>query len=116
MYPSSWQRLAQRSRSPRRLAADSRRRRWAKRSLLLRLSATSGRDSDSGALVGARADERQADIGLRATAFAGRVMTTFALAGFVIETARGEDAWPFALLCVVGAISFISGSVFYRRP
>jgi hypothetical protein len=75
-----------------------------------------GRDTDGGSLFGSRADERQADIGLRASALAGRATIVVALTGFVVQTARGQAIWPFALLCVVGAISFVSGIARYRRP
>jgi hypothetical protein len=74
-----------------------------------------GRDTDTGALVGARADERQADLGLRASAFAGQTMAAFALGGFVIQTARGASAWPFGLLCAVGGFSFVSAAASRRR-
>jgi hypothetical protein len=73
-----------------------------------------GRDSDGGALIGAQADERQAGLGLRASALAGRATIVVALAGFVVQTARGQDTWPFALLCAVGAISFVAGVALYR--
>lgn len=53
-----------------------------------------GRDTDGGALFGARADERQAGVGLRASALAGRATTVVALIGFVIQTARGESTGP----------------------
>jgi hypothetical protein len=76
--------------------------------------AIGARDTDGGALFGSRADERQADVGLRASALAGRATTVVALVGFVIQTARGATTWPFALLCVVGAISFVAGVALYR--
>jgi hypothetical protein len=73
-----------------------------------------GRDSDLGAMFGSRTDERQASIEMRATALAGNVMCVVAIVGFVIATARGDAVWPFALFSVVGAVSFLAGSVFFR--
>jgi hypothetical protein len=72
------------------------------------------RDSDLGAMVGSRPDERQASIGLRATALAGNVMGVVAVGGVVIATALGASTWPFALFAVVGAASFLVGSVIFR--
>ncbi len=74
-----------------------------------------GRDSDSGALFGSRADERQATIALRAAALTGQVMTLAAIAGFVIQTARGASTWPFALFAAISAISFVAGLSLARR-
>jgi hypothetical protein len=70
-----------------------------------------GQDSDYGALIGDRADERQALIRTRARALAGTVMAAAALAGAVVELAlRGAghwgSYWPFGLVVVVGAISY----------
>jgi hypothetical protein len=73
-----------------------------------------GRESDVGALVGSRPDERQVSVGLRASALAGIIMSYAAVFGFVIETARGRSAWPFALFCVIGAVTFMIGLVIYR--
>ena len=73
-----------------------------------------GRDSDLGAVVGSRPDERQASIEMRAAAFAAIVMCAVALVGFVIATALGNATWPFALFSAVGGASFLAGSVGYR--
>jgi hypothetical protein len=51
-----------------------------------------GKDSDAGALFGARPDERQASIGLRATALSGNVMVLVAIGGVVVATATGSSA------------------------
>jgi hypothetical protein len=72
-----------------------------------------GRDSEFGAIFGSRPDERQASIGMRATALTGNAMVVVALVGFVISTALGTVTWPFALFCVVGAISCLAGLVMY---
>jgi hypothetical protein len=73
------------------------------------------RDTDAGALVGSRIDERQEGTGLRATALAGQALAAVAFGGFVLQTARGRDSSPFALLCVVGAIAFAVGIAVYGR-
>jgi hypothetical protein len=74
-----------------------------------------GHDTDAGAIFGTRTDERQAEIRLRASAFAGEATTVFALAAFVVQTARGASAWPFALVCAVSGISFALGTALQRR-
>jgi hypothetical protein len=73
-----------------------------------------GRDSDLGALFGAKADERQTSIGMRATALAGNVMVVVAIGGVVVATAVGSSAWPFFLFCAVGASAFLVGLFVYR--
>ena len=73
-----------------------------------------GRDTDFGAMIGSQTDERQASIGVRARALSGCAMGAVAVAGFVIATAAGATTWPFELLCGVGVIAFLAGSVIYR--
>ncbi len=73
-----------------------------------------GRDSDVGALFGSRPDERQASIGMRATALAGIVLILVAIGGVVISLAAGKPAWPFLLFCVVGGGTYLVGLVVYR--
>ena len=73
-----------------------------------------GRDSDVGAIFGARPDERQASVGVRAAALSGSATSIVALGGFVIATAVGTVTWPFALFCAVGAASFLFGLFRYR--
>ena len=73
-----------------------------------------GRDSDIGALFGSRADERQASIGVRATALVGNVLILVAIGGTVIAIAGGTAAWPFLLFCVVGGATYLAGLVIYR--
>jgi len=73
-----------------------------------------GRDSDVGAVFGARPDERQASIEMRATALAGNVMCLVAVVGFVIATTLGSATWPFVLFSLVGAATFLAGLVVYR--
>lgn len=73
-----------------------------------------GRDSDIAALIGSKPDERQASIGMRATALTGNVMVLVAIGGVVVALAVGSSAWPFFLFCFVGAATFLIGLVLYR--
>lgn len=73
-----------------------------------------GRDSDIGALIGSKPDERQASIGMRATALTGNVMILVAIGGVVIALAVGAPVWPFLLFCFVGAATYLIGLVLYR--
>jgi hypothetical protein len=73
-----------------------------------------GRGSVLGAIVGHRADERQESIRVRARALAAQVAGLAAVAGYVIELARGSAVWPFELFVAVLAGSFLAGLVIYR--
>jgi hypothetical protein len=73
-----------------------------------------GRGSDLGAIIGRRADERQESIRIRARALAAQVAGFAAIAGYVIEVARGSVVWPFELFVAVLAGSFLAGLVIYR--
>jgi hypothetical protein len=58
-----------------------------------------GQDTDEGALLGSRADERQKLVGQKARALAGVVAMAGAYAGLVITLAvKRDDAWPFAVM------------------
>jgi hypothetical protein len=73
-----------------------------------------GRGGDLGAIIGHQADERQESIRVRARALAAQVAGLAALAGYVIELARGSAVWPFELFVAVLAGSFLAGLVIYR--
>ena len=73
-----------------------------------------GRDSDVGALFGHSPDERQASLGMRATALAGNVLILVAIGGTVIAIAVGTPVWPFLLFCFVGGATYLVGLVIYR--
>jgi hypothetical protein len=69
-----------------------------------------GRDSDHGALIGDRADERQALVKTRAEALSGTAVYAAAVIGAVVALAlRGpghwDGYWPFALAAVAGTVS-----------
>jgi hypothetical protein len=73
-----------------------------------------GRDSDVGALIASKPDERQASIGMRAAALSGITLVVVALGGVVIATAMGTFVWPFLLFSVVGGTSYLVGLIIYR--
>jgi hypothetical protein len=73
-----------------------------------------GSGSDLGAIIGHRTDERQASIRIRARALAAQVAGLAAVAGYVIELARGNGVWPFELFLAILAGSFLAGLVIYR--
>jgi hypothetical protein len=74
-----------------------------------------GRDSDFGAIFGSRPDERQANIDLRATAFAGLALVLLAIGGVIVTTAMGTLVWPFMLFAVVGGVTYVVGLLIFRH-
>ena len=70
-----------------------------------------GVDSDYGALIGCRADERQALIRMRSRALSGTVVYAVAVIGAIVVLAvRGPGHWgsygPFVLVAVAGTVSY----------
>jgi hypothetical protein len=74
-----------------------------------------GRDSDVGAMVGSRPDERQVSIQQQATAISGHVMMLAALTGFIVTTALGHFQWPFLLFIILGSITYVAALAWLRR-
>lgn len=69
-----------------------------------------GQDTDEGALLGSRADERQQLVGQKARALAGVVAVVAAYTGLVITVAvKRDDAWPFAIMLVVTSFGYLFG-------
>jgi hypothetical protein len=69
-----------------------------------------GQDTDEGALLGSRADERQQLVGQKARALAGVVAVVAAYTGLVITVAvKRDDAWPFAVMLVVTSFGYLFG-------
>jgi hypothetical protein len=68
-----------------------------------------GRDSDFGAMVGQKVDERQNLLRTRAQALAGVVVAFTAVVGYVVAIALRDPVWPFALFAGVDAAAFIVG-------
>jgi hypothetical protein len=72
------------------------------------------RDTDVGAAVGGRVDERQSMILSEAAGLSGIAMTTVALVGFVVTTALGKSSWQFGVIACVGGVVFVLGQVWYQ--
>jgi hypothetical protein len=75
----------------------------------------SGTDTDVGALIGARPDERQRLVRLWVRSFAGVVLFVLAAAGAVVSAAAGRAVWPYALIAGLGVCCFLAAAAFYRR-
>jgi hypothetical protein len=73
------------------------------------------RDTDAGAIVGARADERQSAVRLWVRAFAAVSLAVMAALGAAFSAAAGRPAWPWALIAGLGLLSFLGALAFYRR-
>ena len=67
-----------------------------------------GNDSDDGALLGSRGDERQKLVGQKARALAGVVAMIAAYTGLLIALAvKRSDAWQFAALFAVTGFAYL---------
>jgi hypothetical protein len=73
-----------------------------------------GTDTDVGALIGSRADERQSTVRLWVRAFAGASLLALGTIGAVVSAALHRAAWPYALVVGLGAACFVAGLAFYR--
>jgi len=73
-----------------------------------------GRDADVGAMVGARADERQAAVRVWVRAFAGLTLLVVAAVGAIVSAAAGRAAWPYAAIAGLGAVCLAAGLAYYR--
>jgi hypothetical protein len=71
-----------------------------------------GKDTDLGAVIGSRADERQASLQMKVTALQGKVMILAAAVAFLI--AVKATVWPFALAVAVAGVSGLAGWAIYR--
>ncbi len=75
-----------------------------------------GRGHETVGLLGSGdPDERRDEIGRRAALFAGYVLITVVLAAFVWELAHGRDGQPYTQLGAISGVSFIAGTIWYRR-
>jgi hypothetical protein len=69
-----------------------------------------GDDTDEGALLGSRADERQQLVAQQALALAGRIALAAAYLGVVVTVAfKRADAWPFAAMFVITGFGYLLG-------
>jgi len=73
-----------------------------------------GRDSDFGAMIGRRVDERQSLLRMRAQSLALLAGTIAALVGYMVAVALKDPVWPFALILGIEAVTFIAGLTIYR--
>ena len=74
-----------------------------------------GKDSDVGAVIGSRADERQASLEMKVTALQGKVMTAAAAVAFLIAVAVKATIWPFAIFVALAGLSGFAGWAIYRE-
>jgi hypothetical protein len=74
-----------------------------------------GTDSDFGAMMSCRADERQSMARLWARAFAALALLVVAVAGTIVAIASNASVWPFLAIAALGAVCFAAGLAFYRR-
>jgi MFS family permease len=72
-----------------------------------------GRDTDAGAMIGSRADERQNELRTRAQALAGVAGIVTALIGTMVAAALKDPTWPFALFAGVESVTFVAGLAIY---
>jgi len=72
-----------------------------------------GRDSDTGAMIGQRVDERQVLIRMRAQALAAQAVGIIGLIGYIVAIALKDPVWPFVLFIGVEVVAFIGGLVVY---
>jgi fatty acid desaturase len=79
-----------------------------------------GRDTDVGAVMGHRADERQASLQMKVAALQGKVMTVVAGLVLVIATVGKATVWPkaavwpFTIPVIVAGLSGLAGWAIYR--
>jgi hypothetical protein len=75
-----------------------------------------GRDSDFGALIRDRPDERQAQRRLKTQALVGAVMSGTAVVVYLAALAAKVPLWPLDIFLIVPAVTFIIGWAIYREP
>ena len=73
-----------------------------------------GRFSEAVAGLLDRRDERINGIDTQATVFAGMVLITAVIVGFISEIARGGDGEPYAMLGAIGGVSYVAALIVLR--
>jgi hypothetical protein len=73
-----------------------------------------GTETDVGALIGSRPDERQLGVRLRVRAFAGAALLALGTVGAVVAAALHRTAWPYAAVVGLGSLCLLGGLAFYR--
>jgi hypothetical protein len=74
-----------------------------------------GGNGDAAAIMRAGGDERQRGLDRDATAVTGLAMAIAAIAGVVIQTARDRDPGGYAVMCVVGGVTYVVSMIVLRR-
>ena len=73
-----------------------------------------GRSETIRGLRGDGRDERFRRIDIHATAFAGTVVITAVIVGFVVELAHGRDGNPYTWLGALGGLAYLAAIVVMR--
>ncbi len=73
-----------------------------------------GRDSDVGAMIGARVDERQDLLRMKARSFSAQAVGIVVLVGTMVAIALRDPIWPFALFGGVEVLAFFAGLAIFR--
>lgn len=77
------------------------------------LYVVSGQESDVGAIVGSRTDERQALVRLKASRLSSVVAVLAAVLACVIAATLGTTYWPFEVLYLVTGAAYLVGLGIY---
>jgi hypothetical protein len=75
-----------------------------------------GRDSDFGALMRDKADERQAYRRLKTQALVGIVTSVAVGVAYLVALAARATLWPLSILIFVPGVTFVVGWAIYREP
>jgi len=75
-----------------------------------------GRDTDFGALMRDKADERQEYRRLKTQALVGIVMSVTVAVAYLAALAAKATLWPFDIIVFVPGVTFIVGWAIYREP
>jgi hypothetical protein len=67
----------------------------------------SGGSGDVAAIMRIDGDERQKRMDMQATMYSGVTATMFSLVAAIVQTARGEEAFPYILVCAVGGFAYM---------
>jgi hypothetical protein len=73
-----------------------------------------GRDSDTGAMLSSRTDERLSLLRMRAQAPAAVAVAVTGVVGFTVAVALRVPVWLFLLVLGVEVMAFIAGLAIYR--
>jgi len=74
------------------------------------------RDTDMGAVIRRRPDERQLERRLRVQALVGRVVSAGVAVGYLVATATGSLLWPWEAMLGLIVIALVAGWLLCLRP